>query len=145
MFNKRDSSSNSQWISVIFLQGEEADDLLSSIDRDGPADVFEFLQNWDLGDETTDAALENGYVYESIPAGSTDRVFEEDGSPFALAYNSSCGYVSLLRRYSEEPEVRVVATRRVLSAHSAQANPPIGPWSIDSGRPALPPARAVAL
>jgi hypothetical protein len=145
MFNERNSSTSSQWISVIFLQGEEADNLLSSIDRDGPADVFEFLQNWDFGDETTDAALENGYEYESIPAASTDRVFEGDGSPYALAYNSSCGYVSLLRQYSAEREVPVVATRRVLSAQSARVHPPIGPWSIDSGRPALAPARAVAL
>lgn len=58
-----------RWISVVFHQGAEADEVLDLIDRDGSDAAIEYLRGWDYGDETTDAALENGYVYDEPPTG----------------------------------------------------------------------------
>jgi hypothetical protein len=109
MFDGRQSPRASRCISVIFMQGEDADEVLSTIDRSGASAAIEYLQRWDYGNETTDAALTNGYVYEGIPAGSTDRTFEDDGSLYALTYSAPFGHVSLLRRYSAEPEPELVS------------------------------------
>ena len=41
----------------------------------------EHLKGWDYGEETTQAALENGYVYDEPPTGALDRVITgEDGA-----------------------------------------------------------------
>ena len=95
----------SRWISVAFLQGAEADAVLGLIDRSGASAAFDYLQPRDLGEATTDAALENGYVYDRIPAGRTDHVIEHDGSPYALTYSRTYRYVSLLRWQTFESEL----------------------------------------
>ncbi|WP_104201210.1 hypothetical protein [Cryobacterium sp. Y29] len=87
----------SRWISVAFLQGAEADAVVDLIDRSGASAAFDYLQPLDLGEATTDTALENGYVYDRIPAGRTDHIIEHDGSPYALTYSRTFRYVSLLR------------------------------------------------
>lgn len=98
MFTERPTTPECRWISVISLQGKEADEVLGMIDRSGAALASQYLRQWDHGVETTDAALTNGYVYDHIPAGSTDRTFE-DASPYAVTYSPQFRYVSLLRRY----------------------------------------------
>ena len=102
MFNERLTS---RWISVVFLQGAEADAVLGLIDRSGASAAFDYLQPRDLGDATTNTALENGYVYDRIPAGRTDHIIEHDGSPYALTYSRTYRYVSLLRWHPLESEV----------------------------------------
>ena len=94
----------SRWISVIFLQGEHAQDVLGMIDRSGPNVARQFLQQWDYGEKTTNEALTNGYVYDHVPAGKTDRTLQDDTSPYALIYSTQFRYVSLLRRYSVASE-----------------------------------------
>jgi len=112
-------------ISVIFLQGAEADAVLGMIDRSGATATSQYLRQWDHGVETTDAALTNGYVYDHIPAATTDRTFE-DASPYAVTYSTQFRYVSLLRRYPiasewEPPAGRArdshASRRRDLGAH----------------------------
>lgn len=98
---------DSRWISVVFLQGEEADAVLEMIDRAGPGAAIEYLQQWDFGDETTEAALENGYVYDAIPAGSTDRTIHDDSGRYSLTYSAQFGYVSLLRSYDPDLEAAI--------------------------------------
>jgi len=89
-----------RWISVVFLQGDEADEILDLVDRDGPEAAIEQLQGFDYGEETTDAALLNGYVYDTPPAGALDgEAIEGD---YLLLYNRQLGHVSLLRRYTSE-------------------------------------------
>ena len=91
-----------RWVSVVFLQGEEADQVLDVIDRDGTAAAIEHLKGWDYGEETTQAALENGYVYDDPPTGALDRVITgEDG--YTLTYNPFAGHVSLLREHHTPP------------------------------------------
>lgn len=104
MFDQHPQPPDSRWISVIFLQGEQAEELLGMIHRDGPAVARQFLRQWDYGEQTTDAALTNGYVYDHIPAGTTDRTIEDAASPYALTYSTQFRYASLLRRYPIAPE-----------------------------------------
>ena len=88
-----------RWMSVVFMQGEEADAVLDVIDRNGPEAAINHLSQWDHGDETRDAALVNGYVYDEIPQSATDRAIRSDAFGYALTYNHHFGYVSLLRRF----------------------------------------------
>lgn len=87
-----------RWVSVVFLQGDEADEVLDLIDRDGTDAAIDYLQGWDYGDETTDAALVNGYVYDQPPTGAQDHAVSE--GDYTLTYNPIAGYVSLLRQYT---------------------------------------------
>jgi hypothetical protein len=89
----------SRWVSVVFLQGEEADRPLHILGELGHVDAVDFLAQWDYGDETTQAALENGYVYDKPGEGTNDRVALS--GDYALVVNPHIGYVSLLRRYTE--------------------------------------------
>lgn len=100
---ERDEPST-RWISVVFLQGEEAEELLAVINREGPISAIYQLKHFDHGDETIEKALVNGYVYDAVPAGSTDHTIEPFGSPYALTYSDTFGYVSLMRRYELEAE-----------------------------------------
>lgn len=88
---------NRRWMSVVFMQGDEADIVLDMIGSKGSEAAIHHLSRWDYGDETRDAALVNGYVYDEIPQSPTDRVIRGDG--YALTYNHHLGYVSLLRRF----------------------------------------------
>ncbi|TFD12635.1 hypothetical protein E3T26_11025 [Cryobacterium sp. TMT1-21] len=134
----------SRWISVTFLQGDEADEVLTMIDRDGATGAIEYLQHWDYGEETTGAALENGYVYDRIPAGSTDRTIESDGSNYALTYSTTFGYVSLLRRHPVDSESELVPASRASAMQTARAHPDVAdPWVASRDRYAA--RRRVAL
>ena len=46
-----------RWISVVFLQGEEADEVLDLIDAQGTDAAIEHLTGYDYGDETVEAAI----------------------------------------------------------------------------------------
>lgn len=92
-----------RWISVVFLQGEEADKVLSLIDRDGADAAIDLLAGLDYGEETMQAALENGYVYASPPAGTLDRTATRDD--YTLVHNPFNGYVSLYREFTATPEL----------------------------------------
>lgn len=78
------SRDHHRWMSVVFLQGEEAISVLDMIDRSGSETAIHHLSQWDCGDETRDAALVNGYVYEDIPQSPTDRVVRDDAVAYAL-------------------------------------------------------------
>jgi len=91
-----------RWISVVFLQGSEADEVLDLIARDGTEAAIEHLAGYDYGEETTQAALENGYVYEAPPTGAADRV--ASGGAYTLTYNHALGHVGLLRQLDTPPD-----------------------------------------
>ncbi|WP_396954344.1 hypothetical protein [Nesterenkonia sp. CL21] len=91
-----------RWISVVFLQGADADQVLDVIDRDGTDAAIEHLAQWDYGQETTEAALENGYVYDEPPAGALDRVVT--AADYTLTYDHAHGHVALLRAYDVPPD-----------------------------------------
>lgn len=116
-----------RWVNVVFLQGEEADQVLDMIERDGAAAAIEHLKGWDYGEETTQAALENGYVYDEPPTGALDRVVTgEDG--YTLTYNPFAGHVSLLREHHTPPadaldDAGVVPAREAIAGIGASSAP----------------------
>ncbi len=125
----------SRWISVVFLQGAEADDVLALIDRDGPLAAMAHLERWDYGDETTDAALVNGYVYEAAPVGTSDRVIMDDESGYTLTYSAALGHVSLLRRYRTPPEA---AESGDLATANGRSPDRMGGFDLDRWRRVTP-------
>ena len=92
----------SRWVSVVFLQGQDADEVLAIIDRDGTDAAIEHLAGFDMGEETTQAALVNGYVYDTIPTGPLDRTATH--GIYTLTYNHDHGHVSLLSRQPESQD-----------------------------------------
>jgi hypothetical protein len=145
MFDEGLRTAEPRWISVVFLKGDEADAVLGRIDLRGAIAAIEHLQQWDYGDETVDAALINGYVYDRIPAGRTDQIIEDDGSPYALTYSKQFGYVSLLRRYPDEPEPNLARTPKVASTRLAQSRQPAATWASTQARSNAKSAQAVSL
>lgn len=91
-----------RWISVVFLQGSEADEVLDLIDQAGTDAAIEHLADFDYGEDTVQAAMENGYVYDAPPAGATDRLAVRD--VYALTYNHALGHVGLLRELDSLPD-----------------------------------------
>ena len=90
--------SERQWVTVVFLQGEEADRVLDFIDRDGTDAAIEYLRGFDYGDETNNAALANGHVYDELPDSTTDKYAKAAG--YSLTYNRTLGNVALYRDYN---------------------------------------------
>lgn len=129
-----------RWLSVVFLQGSEADEVLDLIDRDGADAAIEHLRNWDYGDETTDAALENGYVYDEPPTGQLDRV-AIDGD-YTLTYNPFIGHVNLLRAFPAAlPDSTIEETDVVLAREAISG---VGPLDSNTAWSAGTPASARA-
>ncbi len=133
-----------RWVSVIFLQGKEADLVLDVIHRDGELEAIKHLSLRDRGDETTGAAMENGHVYDEPPIHGTDR-HKIDGS-YALTYNQTSGSVALYRRHTVEPDDAVETPRPVRRdpPHTSDSPmllrvPTVGaedwPWLIPADRP----------
>ncbi|WP_194396248.1 hypothetical protein [Microbacterium atlanticum] len=88
-----------RWVNVVFQQGIDAHEALDILERSGAQAAIRHLSRWDYGDETTEAALANGYVYEGIPHCPTDHTAEDPASGYALIHNPTLGYVSLVRRF----------------------------------------------
>lgn len=110
-----------RWISVVFLQGEEADAVLDLIARRGTDAAIEHLAGFDYGDETTQAALENGYVYDELPRGTLDRVATKDA--YTLTYSPFLGHVSLLREHDVLPDPALLDIDRPTPAASRVTAP----------------------
>lgn len=87
-----------QWVTVVFLQGEEAEPVLDLIDHDGTGTAIEQLRGYDYGDETTNAAQANGHVYDEPPTGTNDRQVTE--GEYTLIYSHAFGNVALYRAYT---------------------------------------------
>jgi hypothetical protein len=93
-----------QWVTVVFLQGQEADEVLDMIDAHGVEAAAEHLTRRDYGDETDSAAVTNGDIRDAIPVGVLDKTAES--GQYMLTYNPFMGHVALYRHpnpTSEEP------------------------------------------
>ena len=98
-----------RWVNIVFLEGQNADRMLELLERAGADAVITELSGYDFGDESTQAALVNGYIYDEVPTGALDRVATHGG--YALTYNHDLGHVALYRALprtattlAEEPE-----------------------------------------
>lgn len=134
-----------RWVSVVFLQGEEADEVLDLIDGDGVDAAMTHLKNWDYGEETTDAAMENGHVYDLPPAGMLDR--EVRDGDYQMTYSHSFGHVGLYRLHTIEPgDVLDDEPRRPAIARAdATRAVPAGSWFEHPGIAAVKHARGLGL
>lgn len=84
-----------QWVTVVFLQGEEADHVLDIIQAQGVDAAVEHLAQWNYGAETDSAAIANRDVHDEIPVGVLDRT--ADSGQYTLTYNPFMGHVALHR------------------------------------------------
>lgn len=100
-----------RWVGIVFLQGQDADEVLGVIDREGPEAAILHLAGFDMSEETTQAALINGYVYDIIPTGTLDRT--TTAGSYALTYNHDHRHVPLLRAHPEsrEPDAEGLSAR----------------------------------
>lgn len=89
------------WVNIVFLQGDEAYKLIGGIPATGTDPVIEYLAGHDVGDETVDAALENGYSYDQPPVSASDLTATRD--VYTLVYNPFHGYVGLYRQEDALP------------------------------------------
>lgn len=122
-----------RWLNIVFLQGDQATESLDLIEQDGPDAAISHLRGYDYGDETTGAALSNGYVYARLPEGELDRTVTSDG--YALTYNSSLGHVSLYRAFTPDPEDALP------EADAARLTSPIASRPVPTRREATPVVR----
>ncbi|MFV4912400.1 hypothetical protein PFZ49_02270 [Microbacterium lacticum] len=111
----------SRWISVVFLEGTEADKVLDVIARRGTDAAIEELAGHDYGEDTTRDALENGYVYDTVPEGALDRTATRD--VYTLTYSPFLGHVNLLRAYDQAPAPALLGidTPEPVARHAARA------------------------
>lgn len=125
-----------RWVGIVFLQGQDADEVLGLIDREGPEAAISHLAGFDIGEETTQAALINGYVYDTIPTGTLDRT--TIAGSYALTYNHDHGHVSLLRAHPErrEPDAEAISARTTPTLSRAWRQPAVveeeDDWSAPS-------------
>ena len=116
-----------RWVGVVFLHGEDADRALDLIDRSGVEAGIEHLSGWDYGDETTDAALENGDVHDHAPVYAGDR--QAETGDYAMTYNPQAGHVALYRRHL------IPANDAIDPPPETHVPPPDRPAGRDTARP----------
>lgn len=90
-----------RWISVAFLQGTDANQVLDLIDTNGPETAIEHLSGFDHGAETTDEAMEDGHVYDHPPAGPQDQ--DTTLGDYRMVHNHALGQVGFYREHRINP------------------------------------------
>lgn len=118
-----------RWVGVVFLQGEEADRVIDLIDAHGVEVGIEHLSAWDYGEETTNAALENGDVHDTAPVYPGDR--QAETGDYAMTYNPMAGHVALYRRHLIRAED---AIDKEAGAHVPARRPTTGRERETAGR-----------
>ena len=82
-----------KYVCLVFFQGSDADEVLDLIDQEGVEQTVTHLAGWDYGQESVDAAIANGGLYDELPWHALDRVVEHDG--YHMVYNPDLGHVGL--------------------------------------------------
>lgn len=90
------------WVTVVSLQGQDAEDVLDIIETRGVDVAVEHLAHRDYGEETDSAAIANWDVHEAIPVGVLDKTAES--GPYTLTYNPFMGHVALHRHLHTSEE-----------------------------------------
>lgn len=78
----------SQFLSIVFIQNEEAEESLKILEEYGEAAALRYLRQWDYGES-------DGEIYDENPGGSGDSVYCE-GS-YVMTYNTSLEYIGLCK------------------------------------------------
>ncbi len=98
-----DVSVRTEYVSVAFQVGTDADEALALLEREGPAAAVVHLAQWDYGEETELAAHTYGHVYREPPAGREDRTYT-DGA-YVLSWNPALWHIGLARKVAPVPAV----------------------------------------
>lgn len=77
-----------RYFQIVFMQGDEAAEVLPIIEHQGELAAIDFLSQWDFGPESQHTA-------EPAPWGSGDRLYRS--GQYILSYNTRLGYVGLCR------------------------------------------------
>ena len=56
-----------KYVMIVFMQGEDADEMFDLLDAYGWDALIDRLSDWDYGQETEDAAVVNGDIYDGLP------------------------------------------------------------------------------
>ena len=75
----------SKYESIVFMQGEEADEPLKILEEQGEEAALEFLKQWDYG--------EGGETYNENPAGDDDDEYRSGN--YIMSYNTRIGTIGL--------------------------------------------------
>lgn len=139
----RGTTLTARWINVVFLQGQEADEVLDMIDADGASVGLNYLKSWDYGDETTEAAMENGYVYDEPPSGPLEHELRE--GDYHLAYSHSFDHVALYRHHTVTPEDGLPDESRGLGSVPGARRPQRASWFEPANITALKQERGLGI
>lgn len=87
----------SDFLTIVFLQGEEADEPFRILDEEGLEAATEYLAQWDYGSEIDAAALVMGDTYPAISdiIGTADYV--DQCGDYWVTHNPGRLYISLIR------------------------------------------------
>lgn len=64
---EHDTPDAPKYVMIVFMQGEDADEMFDLLDADGWDALIDRLSDWDYGQETEDAAVVNGDIYDGLP------------------------------------------------------------------------------
>ena len=81
-----------KYLNIIFLQGEDAEEVLEIIRSQGESVAMNYLKEWDMGDSCDES--------ETHPAGRSDSSFIR--GDYIMNYNDSLSYVGLCRVVESE-------------------------------------------
>ena len=56
-----------KYVEIMFAQGDDASELFDLLDSHGWEALIDRLTDWDYGQETEDAAVVNGGIYDGLP------------------------------------------------------------------------------
>ena len=76
------------YMEIVFMQGENAEEVLTILEAQGEESAMEFLLQWENGDD-------NGEIYDQNPGGSCDSVYQR--GDYIMTYNLSLGYIGLCK------------------------------------------------
>jgi hypothetical protein len=112
-----------EYVSIVFLQGDEAEEALELLESDAPPAAIEYLSQWDYGEETEMAARANGHVYPEPPASAHDMTWAED--EYVLSWSMPFGTVGLSRRVEVpvSPTATAAPPSRDADRHMGPATP----------------------
>lgn len=120
---------------MVFLEGGKAEEVLGLISHAGADAAIEELAGYDRGEQTTEAALAEGHVYDAPRRGQLEH--SATMGAYTLTYNPFLGHGSLLRE-QEDP------AGRSLPESGAPKEPQQGPARAPN-RPRSHPGRQEAV
>jgi hypothetical protein len=78
-----------KYSNIIFLQGDEADEVINILNKKGEQKAFDQLQEWNYGESPIEENNSEGYT----PWGSRDHLYKVEN--YVMSYNLGIPYIGL--------------------------------------------------